>query len=241
MRSAMALSEPTASAGGVLSDRRFATPADAVRSDETTIAYAPAAILHDHLPCSDIFRSDTVNILELPIGQLIPAPYNPRKIPAENSPVYRKLRRSLEAFGLVEPLVWNRTTGHVIGGHLRLRIWKDLGHATAPVNAVELPPEREKALNIILNNREAQSNYDPLKLRDLLEELADLPAFEETGFAPAALKALRLDPLPDFAEDAPGDSVEIVLRTTAEQYQKLETELDAFVRAHGLESHIRRL
>ena len=49
----------------------------------------------------------------LPIDQLKPAPYNPRKALKPDSPAYRKLRASLTEFGLVEPLVWNEPTGHV--------------------------------------------------------------------------------------------------------------------------------
>lgn len=182
-----------------------------------------------------------MTVLDKPLSELVPAAYNPRKQLPTTSPAYRKLRVSLEAFGLVEPLVWNAASGHVVGGHLRLRILKDLGHTHAPVAVVDLPPDREKALNIVLNNREAQGQYDAEKLRDLLEELEELPAYAETGFDRAALTALRFDPAPDVSESPLAGRVEVTLVTDAAGYEALSADLDAVVRKHDLETHVRRL
>jgi ParB-like chromosome segregation protein Spo0J len=181
-----------------------------------------------------------VNVVNMPLSELLPAPYNPRKVPAAKSPAYRKLRLSLETFGLIEPLVWNRTTGYLVGGHLRRRIWEDLGHTHAPVNVVELPAERERALNIILNNREAQGTFDAPKLRDLLVELAELPEFAATGFERSDLAALQFEPPADFEPAAEADRVEITLITDAAGFGQLEPLLDGLVRRFRLESHVRR-
>ena len=108
----------------------------------------------------------------LPVADLKPAPYNPRLVLKPTDHRYRKLAASLREFGLVEPLVWNEPTGHVVGGHARLAILKEMGVTEAPVSVVRLTPEREKALNVVLNNLEAQSRYDPAKLADLLTDLA---------------------------------------------------------------------
>ena len=53
----------------------------------------------------------------LPIESLTPAPYNPRHVLSPADRWYKKLAASLREFGLVEPLVWNEVTGHVVGGH----------------------------------------------------------------------------------------------------------------------------
>ena len=58
----------------------------------------------------------------LPVSALKPAPYNPRKPLAAGSPGYRRLARSLAEFDLVQPVVWNERTGHVVAGHQRLQI-----------------------------------------------------------------------------------------------------------------------
>ena len=176
----------------------------------------------------------------LPLAQLVPAPYNPRRPLAATSPAYRKLRKSLEDFGLVEPLIWNEATGHIVGGHLRLRILRDLGIAEVPVSVVRLTAAREKALNIVLNNGEAQGRYDTAKLADLLDELGDLPELASTGFGPEALRNLRLEPL-DEDEEVEGeeDRVEVTIVTDAATYAKFAVELDAIVRMYDLETHVK--
>src|SRR3954454_8770647 len=103
----------------------------------------------------------SLDVRVLPIGQLVPAAYDPRKMLRPESPAYRKLRASLKEFGLVEPLVWNQLTGRVVGGHARLRILKELGVAEVPVSVVRLDEKREKALNVVLNSSEAQGRYGP--------------------------------------------------------------------------------
>src|SRR5262249_46401676 len=102
----------------------------------------------------------------LPIDRLIPAPYNPRKALKPGDKAYHKLERSLRQFGLVEPLVWNERTGHVVGGHARLAILRAMGVTEVPVSVVNLSDAREKALNVVLNNQEAQGRYDPSRLAD---------------------------------------------------------------------------
>src|SRR5262245_27191715 len=134
-------------------------------------------------------------IRTLPIADLKPAPYNPRRVLSSRSPAYRKLKASLAEFGLVEPLVWNELTGHVVGGHARLRILAELGVTEVPVSVVRLTEAREKALNVVLNNQEAQSRYDPCRLADLLAELEELPELELTGFDRDTLDTLRLEPV----------------------------------------------
>src|SRR5689334_2792401 len=74
-----------------------------------------------------------IDVRTLPVGQLTPAEYNPRQPLGPTDKAYRKLRRSIERFGLVEPLVWNELSGRVVGGHLRLQILKELGITEVPV------------------------------------------------------------------------------------------------------------
>jgi ParB-like chromosome segregation protein Spo0J len=177
----------------------------------------------------------------LPIEQLQPAAYNPRKVLSPKSPAYRKLKASVAAFGLVEPLVWNECTGRVVGGHARLRILKELGFTEVPVSVVRLDEAREKALNVVLNNQEAQSRYDPAKLADLLTELAPLPELHLTGFDDTTLAGLRLEPLaPPPEAEADPDRVEITLVTDAATYAQLSAKLDALVGAFDLVAHVRR-
>ena len=177
----------------------------------------------------------------LPLAELKPAPYNPRRVLAPASPAYRKLKASLAEFGLVEPLVWNELSGHVVGGHARLRILAELGVTDVPVSVVRLSAAREKALNVVLNNQEAQSRYDPAKLADLLTELGDLPELELTGFTAATLATLRFEPalaLP--AAEAVSDRVEVTLVTDAATHDRMAAALDKLVGDYELVAHVRR-
>ncbi len=182
----------------------------------------------------------SLEVRVLPIDQLHPAPYNPRKALRPADPAYRKLRASLEEFGLVEPLVWNELTGRVVGGHARLRILKELGYAEVPVSVVRLDEAREKALNVVLNNHEAQGRYDPAKLADLLTELEELPELELTGFDEGTLADLRLEPVPDLPPEPVADRVEVTLVTDPATWARLEGRVDELVREFDLEAHVRR-
>jgi len=61
-------------------------------------------------------------IEKIPIEKLIPADYNPRKDLKPGDAEYEKLKRSIKEFGYVEPIIWNKTTGNVVGGHQRLKV-----------------------------------------------------------------------------------------------------------------------
>ncbi|ODA36848.1 ParB N-terminal domain-containing protein [Planctopirus hydrillae] len=135
-----------------------------------------------------------MQIEELPIGQLIPAPYNPRKVLKAGDRGYEKLVRSLAEFSLVQPVIWNRQTGHIVGGHQRVEILRAQGATTVPCVIVDLSLAREQALNVALNNREVGSDWDIPRLSGLLTELNDLPDFDATlsGFDPRELREITL-------------------------------------------------
>ena len=120
-------------------------------------------------------------IQKIPINKINPARYNPRKDLQPGDPEYEKIKRSIVEFDLVEPLVVNKRTGNLVGGHQRLKVLKELGKTEVEAVIVDLPESREKALNIALNK--AQGDWDLPKLKDLLQEI-DTGEFdiEITGF-----------------------------------------------------------
>jgi hypothetical protein len=128
-----------------------------------------------------------VNVMRSDIQE---AEYNPRKISPE---AQRRLRRSLKKHKLVEPLVWNKRTGRLVGGHQRLHI---LDAATQEadyqltVAAIDVDDEEEKKINVLLNQEAAMGEWDT----DLLRSLMDgVQAPEEFGFDAAELTALLGD------------------------------------------------
>ncbi|MCC7409732.1 MAG: DNA modification methylase [Phycisphaeraceae bacterium] len=118
----------------------------------------------------------------LPINKINPAAYNPRVDLQPGDPGFDRLAKSIDEFGLVEPLVWNERTGNLIGGHQRLKVLVARGDAEVQVVVVDLSSEREKALNLALNK--IQGDWDLPKLNDLLQELLQIPDLdlEMTGF-----------------------------------------------------------
>ena len=110
-----------------------------------------------------------MRIEKIPIDKINPAKYNPRKDLQPDDPEYQKLLKSITEYSLVEPLVWNKKTGNLVGGHQRLKVLKDLGYVEVEVSIVDLNIHKEKALNIALNK--IQGEWDFPKLKDLLQDL----------------------------------------------------------------------
>ena len=132
--------------------------------------------------------------------RLIPADYNPRKDLKPSDPEYEKLKRSLEEFGYVEPVIWNKTTSHVVGGHQRLKILLDMGITEVECVVVEMDAEKEKALNVALNKISGDWDKDKLALL-----IADLQGTDFdvslTGFDPSEIDDLFKDSLKDGIHD----------------------------------------
>jgi len=112
-----------------------------------------------------------------PVEDLQAAEYNPRKDLKPGDPEYEKLKRSIEEFGYVEPVIWNKRTGKVVGGHQRLKVLKDLGMTEVDCVVVDLDESREKALNIALNK--ISGSWDNDLLANLLRDL-DQSGFDVT-------------------------------------------------------------
>ena len=133
-------------------------------------------------------------------ADLLPADYNPRKDLKPGDAEYEKLKRSIEQFGYVEPVIWNKTTGRVVGGHQRLKVLMDMGITEVECVVVEMDEDKEKALNIALNK--ISGDWDKDKLALLIADLqgADFDV-SLTGFEPAEIDDLFKDTLKDGVKD----------------------------------------
>ena len=133
-----------------------------------------------------------MNIEKKNIKDLLPADYNPRKDLKPGDPEYEKLKRSIEQFGYVEPVIWNEKTGRVVGGHQRLKVLTDMGITEVDVVVVDMDTEKEKALNIALNKISGEWDTEKLAL-----VIADLQGTDFdvslTGFDPEELEDLFRD------------------------------------------------
>lgn len=148
-------------------------------------------------------------------AELLPAEYNPRKDLKSGDAEYEKLKRSLEQFGYVEPVIWNKTTGRVVGGHQRLKVLIDMGITEVDCVVVELDEAREKALNIALNK--ISGDWDKEKLALLITDLqgSDFDV-SLTGFDPA-----ELDDLLSEGKDVQDDDFDVETELQKPVFSKL--------------------
>jgi len=125
-----------------------------------------------------------LKIIYVSINDLKPAEYNPRK--ADKKQI-EDIKKSIEHFGLVDPIIVNSAENRkniVIGGHLRLKIAKELGYKKVPVVYVDIPDiEKEKELNLRLNKNTGEWDFDLLLNnfnKDLLKDVGfEIDLFSE--------------------------------------------------------------
>ncbi len=110
-----------------------------------------------------VITRETVNIKTLK-----PASYNPRRI---DPAAMAGLEKSIDRFGLVQDIVVNRRTMHVVGGHQRLKVIKAKKVKLVPVTWVDLDDTEERALNVALNSSNIAGEFTD-KLQAILDELA---------------------------------------------------------------------
>ena len=114
------------------------------------------------------------------LSDLKPADYNPRIDLESGMEEYEKLKQSILEFGFVDPPIFNKRTGNLVGGHQRVAVAKDLGLCEEiEVSVVDLPLDKEKALNVALNK--ISGRWDDDKLALLLKEL-DADILDLSGF-----------------------------------------------------------
>lgn len=124
----------------------------------------------------------------IPVKDLKPAAYNPRKKLKPGDKEYEKIKNSIREFGFADPLVVNKDMT-IIGGHQRLTVAMDLGYTEVPCAVVDIDKTREKALNIALNK--ITGEWDETMLANLLKDIeaSDFDA-ALTGFDPPEMEAL---------------------------------------------------
>ena len=78
---------------------------------------------------------------------------------------------SINEFGYVEPVIWNKRTGNIVGGHQRYKILKNMGLSEVECVVLDIDEVKEKALNVALNK--IGGEFDIPLLTDLLKDLSD--------------------------------------------------------------------
>lgn len=116
-------------------------------------------------------KNAKLNIEEMLISDLVgkKAEYNPRKISTEQK---NGLRKSMEAFGYVQNIVFNKRTGRVVSGHQRLDLLAEEGYEKVDVHTVDLSEENEKKLNILMNSDKITGDFTA-GINEILNDIFD--------------------------------------------------------------------
>lgn len=121
-----------------------------------------------------------MEFVKVKISDILPAEYNPRKELKPDDEEFIKISNSIDEFGYSEPIIVNKDMT-IIGGHQRLNVLKYKGVEEIEVVMLDLPKNKEKALNIALNK--ITGYWDMDRLTDLLLDLGnDGYDLELTGF-----------------------------------------------------------
>ena len=169
-----------------------------------------------------------LQIQEMNINDITPADYNPRIALNENDDEYKKIKNSIQEFGYVDPIIWNKRTGNIVGGHQRYTVLKDLGHEKVDVSVVDMSEQDEMALNIALNK--VEGDWDKDKLKEVIADL-EQDKLMFTGFDDDEIDSLMNDvDIEDFFE-----SEETPAKNNDEQQSggdKLDTAIELLQLVH---------
>ena len=103
---------------------------------------------------------EVFDVREMDRSMLTAATYNPRKITDQERD---KLKAALKKHGLVAPVIWNKKTGNLVGGHQRISIMDSLMGSQQyklQVSVIDVDAKREKEINVLLNNSQAMGSFD---------------------------------------------------------------------------------
>lgn len=166
----------------------------------------------------------------MPIEGLEPAGLNPRRIAPEAA---ASLERSMDRFGMVQPVVWNQRSGRVVGGHQRLSILRREGATEVDVAVVDLSEADEKALNVVLNSAHVAGTFTD-ELQGMLKEIRDADAalFDDLDLDAVLDTEIDRDPLRVEGGGSPLLSSRLFVLTPEQEYV-VEKALNR-VREHGV-------
>lgn len=155
-------------------------------------------------------------------GELLGAPYNPRRI----SPVAAQaLKRNIREVGLLGPaIVWNETTGNVVSGHQRLAQLDALSESaeySLDVTVVRLSEKREREQNVFMNNPAMMGEFDEEGMAAILTDQEVKVDWENMGLDRVEIENFLADSHPEvvsalFRPAAP-DSAEAGLASEVER------------------------
>lgn len=174
-----------------------------------------------------------MEIIKKKISEMNRAPYNPRVELTPDDEEYQTIKDSLDKYGLVQPIVWNKRTNTVVSGHQRLTVLSDMGEEWAEVSVVDLDEIAEKQLNISLNKVEGK--WDEKKLTDILLELGEDAT--KTGFTLPEIEVLQNEITTFFDEEQPeedeGEQPQDFFVLSLQFHKADEKDIKAYIKENG--------
>lgn len=112
-----------------------------------------------------------MKLVKKDLNEIKAAEYNPRKKLKPGDTEFENIKKSIENFGYIEPIVLN-DDDTIISGHQRRNVMLYLGYEEADCIVVSVGKAEEKALNIALNK--ITGEWDVNKLKDLIIDIKNL-------------------------------------------------------------------
>ncbi len=134
--------------------------------------------------------------------ELLPDLENPRRISEET---LDNLKESLVQYGFIQPVIYNKRTNQIVGGHQRVKAAVKEGLTEIPVIYVNWSKKKQKSANLALNR--ISGEWDYLKLEDYIQSIdleeKDIDDLDDytTGFTEEDLKEIRELNLEEIEED----------------------------------------
>lgn len=147
------------------------------------------------------------NITICPIANIVPSPVNRNIHPERQLAV---LKRIIELQGFRDPLIVSNRSGHLVSGHARLEVAKQLGYKELPVIYQDFDSEEQEYKHLIAANEIARyaefdkdGFLDDIKALDLELESLDFEEFGLLNFEIPEIEKLPPQGDPDDCPEPP--------------------------------------
>lgn len=141
-------------------------------------------------PAVKVSKHQTFTMVRMLRSAIHEHPKNPRTI---TESAKKKLRDKIKDVGLLQPVIFNKRSGYLLGGHQRLVILDNLEHYKPgsndyylDVSVVDLDEKQELEALVFLNNASGMGQWNI----DMLADLANSVSFEGMGFDKVDLELL---------------------------------------------------
>ena len=110
------------------------------------------------------------------------ADYNPRKI---SESARKKLRAGIKKYGIVQPVIVNKKTMNIVGGHQRITEMDTIIRKPdyeLSITMIDVDEKNEVSINVFLNNQSAMGEWDTFALQDIKGIFPEIDFEIDMGF-----------------------------------------------------------